>query len=127
MDIHPIPTPPSPDEVLAIDALLGATAAPRGPAGLAETESRRHLLLPLLHALAARVGWISPGGLGEVCRRLLIPPAEAYGVATFYALFSTVPRPPTVVHVCDDVVCKARGASRCEYHCSWVEAIPASQ
>ena len=27
-------------------------------------------------------------------RRLAVPPAEAYGVATFYALFATKPRPP---------------------------------
>jgi len=30
-----------------------------------------------------------------------VPPAEAYGVATFYAMFSTEPRPGAVVHVCD--------------------------
>ena len=50
---------------------------------------QRHLLLPTLHAVQARVGWISPGALAYVCRRLTIPPAEAYGVASFYALFAT--------------------------------------
>ena len=34
------------------------------------------------------VGWISEGGLNYVCERLTVPPAEAYGVATFYAMFS---------------------------------------
>ena len=34
--------------------------------------------------------------LGYVCERLTIPPAEAYGVATFYALFALEPRPPRV-------------------------------
>ena len=34
------------------------------------------------------------------------PPAEAYGVATFYAMFSTERRPPTVFHVCDDIACE---------------------
>ena len=29
-----------------------------------------------------------------ICQRLDVPPAEAYGVATFYALFSLEPRPP---------------------------------
>ncbi len=71
---------------------------------------RRHLLLPVLHALQDRVGWISPGGLGYACARLPVPPAEAFGVASFYALFATVPRPATVVHVCDDVACRCRGA-----------------
>ena len=35
-----------------------------------------------------RVGWISEGGLNYVCARLTVPPADAYGVATFYALLS---------------------------------------
>ncbi|MGI8696208.1 MAG: NADH-ubiquinone oxidoreductase-F iron-sulfur binding region domain-containing protein, partial [Mycobacteriales bacterium] len=33
-----------------------------------------------------------------------------YGVATFYALFATEPRPPRIVHVCTDIACNARGA-----------------
>jgi NADH-quinone oxidoreductase subunit F len=70
---------------------------------------QRHLLLPTLHAVQARVGWISPGALGYVCRRLTIPPAEAYGVASFYALFSLEPQPPVVTHVCTDIACMCRG------------------
>ena len=53
--------------------------------------ARRHLLLPTLHAVQARIGWISRGALNYVCQRLDVPPAEAYGVATFYALFSLEP------------------------------------
>jgi NADH-quinone oxidoreductase subunit F len=72
---------------------------------------QRHLLLPTLHAVQARVGWISPGALGYVCRRLTIPPAEAYGVASFYALFALDPRPPVVAHVCTDIACMCRGSN----------------
>ena len=39
-----------------------------------------------------------------------VPPADAYGVATFYALLSTVPRPRRVLHVCDDIACRCKGA-----------------
>ena len=39
-----------------------------------------------------------------------MPPAEAYGVATFYALYATTPRPPVVAHVCDDIACRVAGA-----------------
>ena len=78
--------------------------------GLQEARARRHLLLPALHAVQKRVGWISQGALNEICRQLLIPPADAYGVATFYAMLSTTPRPPRVAHVCDDIACKLRGA-----------------
>ena len=72
--------------------------------------SQRHLLLPVLHAIQARASWISPGALNYVCRRLTVPPAEAYGVASFYALFSLEPQPPVVAHVCTDVACLAGGA-----------------
>ena len=37
--------------------------------------------------LQERVGWISAGALNYVGERLTVPPAEIYGVATFYALF----------------------------------------
>jgi NADH-quinone oxidoreductase subunit F len=76
---------------------------------------RRHLLIPVLHAVQERIGWISPGALDHVCERLTVPPAEAYGVASFYALFRTTPAPGTVVHVCDDIACQAAGAEElCE-------------
>jgi NADH-quinone oxidoreductase subunit F len=70
---------------------------------------RRTELLPALHALQGAVGWISQGGLNYVCERLTVPPAEAYGVATFYAMFSVEERPETVVHVCDDLACRVQG------------------
>ncbi len=72
------------------------------------------MLLPALHAAQESAGWISPGALNYICERLTIPPAEAYGVATFYAMFSLSPRPPAVVHLCDDIVCRTRGARRLE-------------
>src|SRR3990170_4650311 len=72
--------------------------------------ARRDQLLPALHAVQEHLGWISPGALNYVCERLTIPPADAFGVATFYALFSLEPRPPRVVHVCDDLACRCRGS-----------------
>jgi NADH-quinone oxidoreductase subunit F len=61
--------------------------------------------------LQARVGWISETGLDYVCTRLDVPPADAWGVATFYALLSTTPRAPRVLHVCDDIACQCKGAN----------------
>jgi NADH-quinone oxidoreductase subunit F len=99
VDIHYIPgAVPSEAEREAIDRAVGTHAG------------ERHLLLPALHAAQARVGWISEGALNHICQRLSVPPAEAYSVATFYAMFSLAPRPARVVHVCDDVACRTRGA-----------------
>ena len=123
MDLHVIGPLASPAERAAVDAVLGpAESAWRGGARDPKTEghvargghdarSRRDLLIPALHAVQARVGWISQPALNYVCRRLSVPPAEAYGVATFYALFATKPRPPIVAHVCDDIACRLAGAS----------------
>ena len=74
--------------------------------GKQRQKERRHLLLPALHALQRASGWISPGGLDYACRILEVPPAEAYGVATFYHLFSD--QPPNgdqTLHVCNDIAC----------------------
>jgi NADH-quinone oxidoreductase subunit F len=111
----------SDDERAAVDAVLGAAtsgwsggerteADGRVARGGHEAREQRHLLLPVLHALQSSVGWISPGGLRYACERLTIPPAEAYGVATFYAMFSVEPRSTTVLHLCDDIACKVAGA-----------------
>jgi len=79
-------------------------------AGRQRTRERRHLLLPALHALQRAAGWISPGGLDHVCRVLEVPPAEAYGVATFYHLLAgEPPEAEMVLHVCDDVACRLAG------------------
>ena len=112
----------SDDERAAVDAVLGAASSGwSGGTRAIESEGRvarsgheardqRHLLLPVLHALQSSAGWISPGGLRYACERLTVPPAEAYGVATFYAMFSVEPRPTTVLHLCDDIACRVAGA-----------------
>ena len=113
MDLHVLALLPSPAERAAVDAVvppLDDGAGPHAARGGHAARERRHLLLPALHAVQSRVGWISQPALGYVCRRLSVPPAEAYGVASFYALFSLSPRPPVVAHVCDDIACLARGA-----------------
>ncbi len=96
-------------ERAAVDDFLGGPGDPHfADAGHAARE-RRHLLLPALHAVMDAVGWISPGALNHLARRLSVPPADVYGVATFYAMFATEPQAPRVVHVCDDLACGAFG------------------
>jgi len=122
VDLHLLEAQPTAEEREAVDDLLGPPetgweGGERRPEleghvsrGGREARSRRDLLLPALHAVQNRMGWISKGALGYICRRLTVPPAEAYGVASFYALLSLEERPPTVVHVCDDIACMANGA-----------------
>jgi NADH-quinone oxidoreductase subunit F len=70
----------------------------------------RDRLLPALHAVNDRVGWISQGALNLICETLHVPPADAYGVATFYSLFALEERPERVVHVCTDLACRLKGS-----------------
>ena len=108
-DLKLIEAPPSDAEREAIDAVVGAEAAEDGRVARRD-RNRRQLLLPALRAAQRRVGWVTPGALGYASRRLDVPPAEAYGVATFYALLSLEERPPEVLHVCTDLACKLAGA-----------------
>ena len=112
MDLKLIAVEPTAEEREAVDALLGAPDERSSHVGFSARELGigRHMLLPALEAVQARVGWISEGGLGYVCERLDVPPADAWGVATFYALLATTPRPRKVLHVCDDIACRVRGA-----------------
>ena len=122
MDLRLSDATPTADERAAVDARIGPPEA-AWDGGLARTprdlhmalggkaqRDRRHLLLPALQALQDRMGWISEGGFMYVCERLGVPPADAWGVATFYMMLSTRPRPKRVLHVCDDVACRAKGA-----------------
>ncbi|MCI0679214.1 MAG: NAD(P)H-dependent oxidoreductase subunit E [Actinobacteria bacterium] len=123
MDIRLLLDRPTAAEREAVDRVLGSATSDwdgGGPSpadghvarGGRATRRRRHLLLPALHAVQDESGSISRGALGYICERLSIPPAEAYGVATFYALFDTgKPRAPVMVHVCDDLVCMRRGGA----------------
>ncbi|MGP3756246.1 NAD(P)H-dependent oxidoreductase subunit E [Streptomyces sp. IBSNAI001] len=124
MDLKYTDAAPTDAEREAVDALLGPPpsgwegAAERSDedlrwarGGAAAARDRRDQLLPALHAVNDRVGWISEGALDYICRRLTVAPAEAYGVATFYAMFAVRPRPAKVLHVCTDLACAARGSA----------------
>ena len=104
-------------EIAAVTTAIGvSTAVVRETerlvyGGTRRRRDHRHLLLPALHALQNAKGWISPGGLNHVCEVLQVPPAEAYGVATFYEMFRL--DDPNhdlgtthVTHVCVDAACQ---------------------
>ncbi len=109
MDLRLPSAEPSDAEREAIDTVAGAAAADDGRVARAD-RTRRHLLLPALRAAQRRVGWVSEGALGYASRRLDVPPADAYGVASFYALISLEERPAEVLHVCTDLACQLAGA-----------------
>ena len=127
MDLHIIGAEATTAEREAVDRLLGAPATGwdgatrdmardgRSASGGRQLTGNRDQLLPAFHAVQDAIGWISHGALNYICTRLSVPPAEAWGVVTFYHLMATEPRPAAVAHVCDDIACRLNGADRmCE-------------
>jgi NADH-quinone oxidoreductase subunit F len=119
VDLHIVGSEATDEERSAVDALLGPPESGwaggiRNAArdtrvaygGLSDARELRDLLLPAFHAVQDRVGWVSRGALNYICKRLVVPPAEAWGVLTFYHLFNTEPAARNVLHVCDDIVCR---------------------
>jgi NADH-quinone oxidoreductase subunit F len=125
LDLHLTGATATPEEKAAVDSVLGApdsgwTGGERAIeadgrvayGGAHKAEHQRTLLLPVLHGIQNHIGWISPGALNYAALRLDIAPAEVYGVASFYGLYALEPRPPIVVHVCDDIACVTHGAEQ---------------
>jgi NADH-quinone oxidoreductase subunit F len=111
MDVKTRGVPATAREVAAIESVLGPRPARdlHDAVGGHANRERRHLLLPTLHAVNDRVGWLSQQAIDEVAERLDLGPAEVYGVASFYALFSMEERPAHQVHVCVDLACRSAG------------------
>jgi len=127
VELHLTIDAPTQDEKSAVDLILGAptsqwSGSPRDAAKDEQSSSaqpnRRHLLLPVLHSLQSRIGWLSPGALNYAAVRLDVPPAEVHAVASFYDLLRLQPTPPITLHVCDDIACRIKGG---ESLCSGLE------
>jgi NADH-quinone oxidoreductase subunit F len=127
LDIHLTAAQATAEERAAVDSELGAPEScwEGGEWQVAERPipdtraafnvhagGKRHRLLPVLHAIHNRIGWISPGAVNYVATRLDVAPAEVYGVASFYGMFSLEPRPSVVARVCDDIACFTRGSEK---------------
>ena len=118
MDLHLTTDQPTLSERSAIDGELGAD---NGEPETEDARSQRERLLPALHAIQARIGYITAGAVNYLAQRLDVAPAEIHGVASFYGMFSLTPRAPVVAHVCDDIACLARGAATL---CAELEKVP---
>jgi NADH-quinone oxidoreductase subunit F len=124
MDLHIVGAEATAAERAAVDRWLGPPATGwqgavrnidrdgRTAIGGRTVSGDRDQLLPACHAVQDAIGWISHGALNYICTRLSVPPAEAWGVVTFYHLLATEPRPAAVAHVCDDIACRLNGADQ---------------
>lgn len=73
-------------------------------------------LLPLLHAVQAHYGYISPEAERDIADALNLSRAEVRGVVSFYHDFRTSPSGKVLIQVCCAEACQARGARRLARH-----------
>jgi formate dehydrogenase subunit gamma len=73
-------------------------------------------LLPILHAIQDRLGWIPPRVLPLVAYELNLSRAEVHGVVSFYHYFRQHQPGRRVIFLCRAEACQAVGAVSLEAH-----------
>ena len=86
---------------------------------LESVKENRHLrgaLLPVLHAIQDRLGWVPPGAVPLIGFELNLSRAEVHGVLSFYHYFRQTRPGRQVIYLCRAEACQAVGAAGLEAH-----------
>lgn len=67
-------------------------------------------LIPLLQSAQNTYGYVSEKAIDYISHVTGIPPAEIYGVVTFYAQFRTRPLGRNIIRICNGTACHVNGA-----------------
>jgi formate dehydrogenase subunit gamma len=73
-------------------------------------------LLPVLHAVQDRLGFVPPDTIALIAFELNLSRAEVHGVVSFYPHFRSTPPGRHVVHLCRAEACQSVGAMALEAH-----------
>ncbi|MDO8430810.1 MAG: formate dehydrogenase subunit gamma [Candidatus Binatus sp.] len=73
-------------------------------------------LMPLLHAVQERVGYVPAEAVPIIARAMNLSRAEVHGVISFYHDFKRAPRGRNVIRVCRAESCQAMGAVELASH-----------
>src|SRR3954447_14934055 len=79
-------------------------------ASMAKYPDIRSASIPALHIVQREHGWCSPTAIEQAACVMRLTPAYLTAVATFYDMFSTVPKGANDVYVCTGVSCSLRRA-----------------
>ncbi len=92
-----------------------------------EAEVERHLskypvkrsaILPLMFIVQRERGYLDPGGVAYLARRLNLRITDIWEVATFYSMLHSEPIGKYHIQVCRTLSCKIMGADRITKQCS---------
>ena len=86
------------------------------PALITEMAQRPGALLPILHALQDRFGYIPETSIVMIAQGLNLSRAEVHGVVSFYHFFRTAPPGRHVIQICASESCQATGGRALEAH-----------
>ena len=70
------------------------------------------MLIPMMQDVQAECGYLPQAELKELARRLAVPLAQIYSVATFYSSFRLMPKGDHTVQLCMGTVCFLKGAGK---------------
>jgi len=73
-------------------------------------------LLPILHGVQERLGWVPPAAVPLIAIELNISRAEVHGVLTFYHYFRQRPPGAHAIYLCRAEACQAVGAADLAAH-----------
>ena len=109
------PTPEHGTVAIAPDAAALTAAVDRGAARAVDEALAAHAdepgaLLPVLHAVQDRLGYLPPDTAARVALGLNISQADVHGVISFYHDFRSAPPGRHVVKLCRAEACQAMGA-----------------
>ena len=76
---------------------------------LARYPVKRSALMPLLHEVQERDGYVTAAAMEEVAEHIGLTPAEVLGVCSFYSMFKRSPQGKLLVSVCTSVSCMVNG------------------
>jgi len=68
-------------------------------------------IIEAFHAVEKQLSYLHEEAIAEAARVFNVPAAEAYGVASFYSMFSTEARGKNVIRLCESAPCHVAGAA----------------
>jgi formate dehydrogenase subunit gamma len=82
----------------------------------AQLKDQPGALLPILHAIQDKLGFVPPDAVPLIAQELNLSRAEVHGVVTFYHYFRTRRPGRHVLHLCRAEACQSVGAVELEAH-----------
>jgi len=75
-------------------------------------KNRQGILIPVLKEVQDICGYLPKKVQHRIAQGLQLPASQVYGVVSFYAFFTTIPRGKHIIRVCLGTACYVRGSKQ---------------